>query len=371
MEASGTPAEGGAGAQVPATLQRWAAWSWRLLAVLALTAVAIFVLWHLRVVWVPIFIALLCSTVLLPLTDRLDRAGLPRALAVLVSMLIFIGVIALAVTLIVGSIVGEAGQLGHLISSGASFVSNATQPNDGPLSLDRESVRGVIADLGSGLQSAGSKVLAKAASEAHLAVQVVVGGVLSIAFLIYLLSDSQGIREWLVRSGGSKRGKAIEEVVDEGWESLGGYVKGTLVVAVFVSFFIGVAVFALGLPIAGTLVAITFFATFIPIVGAWIAALIITLIAFAGGGTDAGLIMIAVQVVVHGAESLWLAPRAYHKALNLNPIVILAAVTAGTALMGVVGAILAVPLVGFVWVLIKRFNAAGPAPADATGAAES
>jgi predicted PurR-regulated permease PerM len=367
VEASQTQA----GTKVPAWLDRAAGWSWRILVVAGVAAVAIFVLWHLRVVWAPFFIALLFATVLLPLTDWLDRHGLPRALAVGISILIFLVGLGLLITLVVGSIVGEASQIGKLVSSGAGEVANVTQPQDGPLALDRESVRGLVADLGSGLQSAGDAVLKKAASEASTAVSAAIGSVMAIAFLIYLLSDSQGIRNWMVAQAGTEKGKKLDHAMDECWETLGSYMRGTFLVAIFVSTLIGIAAVLLGLPIVGTLIALTFFASFIPIVGAWLAGLIVVLVAFAGGGADTGLIMIGVQVAVHSAESLYVAPRAYQKTLNLNPIVILASVTAGTALMGVIGALIVVPLVAIVWVAIKevRGGAAGastpPAPSTA------
>lgn len=362
MEASGTPA----GTQVPAWLNRAAAWSWRLVAIAAAAAVAIFVLWHLRVVWAPFFIALLFATVLVPITDWLDDHGLPRPLAVTVSMLIFIAGLGLLVTLVVGSIVGEASQVGKLVSSGAGEVAQVTQPQDGPLALDRDSVRSLVADLGSGLKSAGDAAMKKAAADAGAAVSAVVGLVMAIAFLIYLLADSGQLRAWARRQGGTKHGARIEHTMNECWETLGSYMRGTFLVAVFVSTLIGIAVFALGLPIAGTLVAITFFASFIPIVGAWLAGAIVVLTAFAGGGSDAGIIMIVVQIAVHTAESLFVAPRAYQKTLNLNPIVILASVTAGTALMGIIGALIVVPLVAIVWVLIKDVRGSGASAQGAT-----
>ncbi len=367
VEASGTPA----GTKVPGWLDRAAGWSWRILVVAGVAAVAIFVLWHLRVVWAPFFIALLFATVLLPLTDWLDRHGLPRALAVGVSILIFLVGLGLLITLVVGSIVGEASQIGKLVSSGAGEVANVTQPQDGPLALDRDSVRGLVADLGSGLKSAGDAVLKKAASEASTAVSAVIGSVMAIAFLIYLLSDSQGIRNWMVAQAGTERGKKLDHAMDECWETLGSYMRGTFLVAIFVSTLIGIAAVVLGLPIVGTLIALTFFASFIPIVGAWLAGLIVVLVAFAGGGVETGLIMVGVQVAVHSAESLYVAPRAYQKTLNLNPIVILASVTAGTALMGVIGALIVVPLVAIVWVAIKevRGGAAGPATPSAPSTA--
>ena len=360
MEASGTPA----GTQVPAWLNKAGAWSWRLVAIAAAAAVAIFVLWHLRVVWAPFFIALLFATVLVPITDWLNDHGLPRPLAVTLSMLLFIVALGLLITLVVGSIVGEASQVAKLVSSGAGEVSKVTQPQDGPLALDRDSVRGLVADLGSGLKSAGDAVMKKAAADAGEAVSAVIGLVMAIAFLIYLLADSGQLRDWARRQGGTKHGAKIEHAMNECWETLGSYMRGTFLVAVFVSFFIGIAAFALGLPIAGTLVAITFFASFIPIVGAWLAGAIVVLTAFAGGGSEAGVVMIIVQIVVHTAESLFVAPRAYQKTLNLNPIVILASVTAGSALMGIIGALIVVPLVAIVWVLIKEVRGENDAAAQ-------
>ena len=352
---------------MPAWLDRAAGWSWRILLVAGVAAVAIFVLWHLRVVWAPFFIALLFATVLLPLTDWLDRIGLPRPLAVGISVLVFLVGLGLLITLVVGSIVGEASQVARLVGDGAGEVAKVTQPQDGPLALDRDSVRGLVADLGSGLKSAGDAVLKKAASEASTAVSAAIGSVMAIAFLIYLLSDSKGIRNWMVAQAGTERGRKLDHAMDEIWETLGSYMRGTFLVAVFVSVLIGIAAFALGLPIAGTLVALTFFASFIPIVGAWLAGLIVVLVAFAGGGVDTGLVMVAVQVAVHTAESLYVAPRAYQKTLNLNPIVILASVTAGTALMGVIGALIVVPLVAIAWVAIKEFRGAGKAQDPAAG----
>ena len=126
--------------------------------------------------------------------------------------------------------------------------------------------------------------------------------------------------------------------------------RGTLIVAFFDAFLIGIAIVALGLPISGTLIVLTFFAAFIPIIGAWVAALIVVLIALADIGLDAALLMVGVQIVVHGLETVWVAPKTYQRTVNLHPIATLAAVTAGAALMGVMGAVIAVPITAFLWV---------------------
>ena len=356
MEASGTKASQRTKTVVPPRLEIAAAVSWRVLVVLALAAVLIFLLWQVRVVAVPLFIAMLFSTLLLPLTDKLAALGLPRALAVLISVVIFLGVLALAATLIVGSIVGQAGQIGRLISSGASEVSSWSHPGSGPLGSDRTAVDGVIAELGPGLKTAGSGLLSKASREVPVIVSVFAGALISLAFMIYMLAGAASLRDWIVKSSAPRHRAAIEKSVTAGWTTLSGYVRGTLLISIFVSFFIGIGAIALGLPIAGTLIAITFFCGFIPILGAFISGLIVFLIALAGGGVDSALIMLAVLIIVHGAESIWIAPMTYRKTVALNPIVTLATVTAGAALMGIIGAIIAVPIVAFLWVMLNELR---------------
>ena len=179
---------------------------------------------------------------------------------------------------------------------------------------------------------------------------------ISLAFLIYLLAGAAGLRDWVVQQAAPSRRVAVGRSITAGWTTLSGYVRGTLLISIFVSFFIGVGEIAIGLPIAGTLIAITFFCGFIPILGAFISGLIVFLIALAGGGVDSALIMLAVLLVVHGAESIWIAPMTYRKTVALNPIATLAAVTAGAALMGIVGAIIAVPIVAFFWVVLNELR---------------
>ncbi len=334
---------------------------------LALLATAIFLLWHIRVVAVPLFIALLFATVLLPLTDRLTSLGLPRAVSVLIAIVVLIAVLSVTTTLIVGSIIGEAGQISDLVSSGAAELAKLTQPGNSQFGHDRAAVRSVLADVGPGLKTAGAGLLSKAASEASAVVSILIGAVISVAFLIYLLSDAAGLRNWVVAQGGPRHRVSVERALSDGWATLSGYVRGTLIVAIFDAVLIGIAAVALGLPIAGTLIAVTFFAAFIPILGAWIAGLIVVLVALAAGGVETALIMIAVQLVVRGAESLWVAPITYGKTVFLHPIAILASVTVGAALMGVLGAVIAVPVVAFLWVAFKELRSEwaqqGEAPA--------
>lgn len=371
MEVSPEPSAPPGAPAVPARLQFAAGVSWRALVVLALVAVLLFVFWHLRAVAVPLFVALLFSTLLLPLTNRLVALRVPRALAVLIAILVFIGALALTVTLIVGSIVGEAGQIADLVSTGVAKVSGWARDHNGPLSFDRGEVRKVLSGLGPDLQHLGGGLLAKAAAETSAALTVVVGFVMSIAFLVYLLADAPGLRRWVVAQASDEHRPVVERTLDQGWATLSGYVRGTIVVAVFDTVFIGIAVYALGLPIPGTLLALTFFAAFIPIVGAWVAGLIVILVALADHGLDAALVMVGVQVAVHGVESVWVAPVTYRHTVRLHPIATLAAVTAGAALMGVLGALIAVPVVAFLWVVFRttrhdwlvRDAAPGGAPA--------
>ena len=222
MEESSAPASRPTRPAIPPRLELAAGFSWRILVVLALAAVVIFALWHIRVVTVPLFFAMVFATLLLPLTDKLTALGLPRALAVLISIVIFLGLLALAATLIVGSIVGQAGQIGRLISSGAAEVSSWSHPGNGPLGSDRSAVEGVVSKLGPGLKTAGSGLLSKASHEVPVVVSVFAGALISLAVLIYLLAGAAGLRDWVVQQAAPSRRVAVGRSITAGWTTLSG-----------------------------------------------------------------------------------------------------------------------------------------------------
>ncbi|HXD27696.1 MAG TPA: AI-2E family transporter, partial [Arthrobacter sp.] len=148
---------------------------------------------------------------------------------------------------------------------------------------------------------------------------------------------------------------------DRTQSTLGGYVRGTAIVALVDASGIGVALWILNVPLALPLAAIVFISAFIPIVGATFAGILATLVALVANGPVVALIVLGVVVLVNQLEGNFLQPVVMGQALHLHALVILLALTIGTVLSGIVGAVLSVPLTAVGWAVIKIWSGRDPA----------
>lgn len=331
-----------------------AAWCWRLLVVGAAVAVGAFLFWTLRAFAIPFFIAILFATQLLPATLWLTRRGLPRWLAVILVMLVLVASLTVLTLAIVGSFVSELDEIGALVSQAADDVARWLQQHDGPLRLGGSSVDEVAGQLGPALSSVGGALFGGVVGGASLFAQVIAGGVLALAFLIYLLTDGERVGAWLVRRTAPARRHNAHRLGARGWATLGGYVRGVTTVALFDGILIGAGLFALDVPIAGALSVLVFLAAFVPIAGAWVSGAVCVAVALAGNGLPTAVAVIVIVLVVQQVESLVLNPIVYRNRVNLHPVVTLGAVTAGGVLAGIIGALIAVPAVALVWALVDE-----------------
>jgi predicted PurR-regulated permease PerM len=107
---------------------------------------------------------------------------------------------------------------------------------------------------------------------------------------------------------------------------------------------VGLGALVLGVPLAGTIAAVTFLAAYVPYLGAWTAGAFSVLVALGGAGTDAALGMIVVQLLANSVLQQMVQPFALGAALGIHPLAVLIVTIAGGALFGTVGLILAAPV---------------------------
>jgi predicted PurR-regulated permease PerM len=119
---------------------------------------------------------------------------------------------------------------------------------------------------------------------------------------------------------------------------------------------IGVALTILHVPLALPLAVMVFIAAFIPIVGAVSAGALATAVALVSQGPVTALIVLAVVVLIFELESHVLHPLIMSRAVSLHPLAVLLALTAGTILGGIIGAILAVPAASVAWAAVKAWQ---------------
>jgi putative heme transporter len=134
---------------VPTGMDRVAAWAWRLLVIGAALTVTGFIVWQLRGLFVPVFVALMLSTQLVPFSSWMQGHGVPSVVALLLSLLSLFVVLGLITAVIVGGLLSQIDEVGAKVSQGADKATTWVADHDGPLDLEKGQV-----GAGAGLRSA-------------------------------------------------------------------------------------------------------------------------------------------------------------------------------------------------------------------------
>jgi predicted PurR-regulated permease PerM len=338
---------------VPRPLAVAAAWSWRLVVVIFAIATTAIVLFQLRIVTVPFFVAILLTTVLVPPSNFLERRGFKPGLAVLSTFLIAIVLVAGIVYALAAPVTDQLKELGPQIEKGVDDVNEWLKT--GPLELtdadiDRyydqavESAKSNSGTLGSGF-----------AHGAAIAFEVFTGLLVTIILTIFLTKDGASLFRWWVGLLPERHQGKADRVGKRSWHALQGYLRGVA--------FTGLVD---AVPLVLPLMLLTFFGAFLPVVGATLAGLVAVLVALVnGGGTDA-LIVLAIVIGVQQFEGHVLQPVVMSRAVSVHPIVILMSLAIGALLAGIIGAFLAVPLVAVASAALREiYGKDSPIPIDA------
>lgn len=351
--------------RVPRALEVATAWSWRLLVIgIALYGLAL-VIGRLRLVLLPVAIALLLATVLVPVKRAMTDRNVPTPLAMLGTVAVFFGGIALVAMLIVPPLVDEFSDLNTTLDEAVDDVEDWLVT--GPLGLDREWVGDVRERIEQSAQDA--KVSDGAVvSGATLVGEVFAGLILSLVVAFFMVKDGPRIQDAFLGLVPDDRHDHVRAAGNAAWRALGGYLRGAAILGVVEGVAIGIALVVTGASLALPVATLTFVAAFFPFVGAIVAGLIAVAVAFVTGGTTAAGIVAIVAVVVQQLDNDLLAPVIYGKALELHPLVVILALTSGAALAGIAGAFVAVPLVavGMRAFVAVRAVAAGASAEEAT-----
>jgi predicted PurR-regulated permease PerM len=137
------------------------------------------------------------------------------------------------------------------------------------------------------------------------------------------------------------------------WATLSEFIRQQALVGFIDAFFIGIGLWAFGVPLVIPLAVLTFFGGFVPIIGAFVAGAFAVLIALVSNGLTTALIILAIVFLVQQIEGNILQPIIQGRGFNLHAAVVILAVTAGSSLAGIIGAFLSVPVAALVAVMYR------------------
>lgn len=319
--------------------------SWRLLVVVLAIALIGFVLWEIRLVVLPLIIAVLLSTLLHPLAQRLRRRGVPNLPASVLVFLGGVGLLAGAVYLVVPSVIDELTDLVTSVQAGIGELGDLLESPLGLSQVDaQQTVREAEGRLADSLDAIASGVL----SGALLVGEVLVGIAIVLVLLFFFVKDGPLIWAWVTRLFGERGQPTAQRVGEASWTALSQYVRGIGFVATFDAIFIGVALAIIGVPLVIPLAVLTFVAAFVPYVGAFTAGAVAALVALVSNGVVAALLVVLAVLIVQATEGNILYPLVVGRTTHLHPVGILLAVTTGGVVAGIIGAVVAVPIMAVV-----------------------
>ncbi len=330
--------------------------SLQILLVVALAGLAIWALVQVKLLVIPVLIALIVAAAAAPLVGWLRRRGLKPILAAWITLLGGILVLGGVVTLIVFAVRNQWEELA--VAAAEGFDNLLAWAQTLPFAIDQEQIdaaRDAIVDFVTSAEF-GTGALAGVSAAA----EVVTGALLLVVVLFFFLKDGDRIWAFFMRPFHGERLARGRRIGETSVKVLGGYVRGTAIIAFVDAVAIGIGLAILQVPLALPLAVIVFLGAFIPLVGATVAGILAALVALVANGPVVALIVVAIVIAVNQLEGDLLQPVVMAQSLKLHPLVILIALTVGTILGGIVGAVLAVPIAAVGWAIIKVWD--GPDP---------
>jgi putative heme transporter len=340
---------------VPANLERAASWSWRLLVCAAALVAVLAVLWYLRVIVLPIMVALTIAPALAPVARTLRNLRLERPAAAL-ALLLGLGVVAGLIAIVTTSVLAQYDELADSVSRAVDDITDRLEGEPFNLSLDRSE------DLQSSLADSWRQGSGYLASGVQAGIGLLAGLVLAVAILYFVLRDGAKFWQWILRRFAPETRPVIDRAGRRAWAVLGGFVRGTAFIAAIDASLIGIGLWLLGVPLAFALAVVVFLGAFVPFVGAFVTGLLAVLVALADEGWEIGLATLVLVVAVQFIEGNFLQPIIQSRTVHLHPAVILLAVAAGASLFGILGAYLAVPVTAVVFAVVASIESEPATP---------
>lgn len=297
-----------------------------------------------------VFISIFLAIALGPVVDFFQFRRMPRSLAILLSYLAFTAMIAGVALLVVPPVVQQVDELAQDLPTYIQDVrDNSTfRELDDKYSITDKLVE-QAEELPATLGDAAGTLQAVTFGAFSAAIQLITVITLTFLFLLQgrrLLESAYGFM-------GEEKAERYRTVANDIYGSVAGYVMGKLLMSLIAGIITYVTLLILGVPFAAPLAVLMGFLSLIPMVGATIAAVFIALITLFHDFPTATIIWIIVAVVYQQLENNLLQPVIFRKTTDVQPIIVIVAILIGSALLGVLGALVAIPVAAAVQIIIR------------------
>jgi predicted PurR-regulated permease PerM len=320
-----------------------AAWTWRLLVI----GLGLYVLWQgflkIELVAFSFIIAMFFTAVLHPLEVVFRKLPGSRSLSSLLALLVGIAVLTGITWFVVWQISSHSSQLADQVNN---FVTRTRDwLRTGPLHLKSSDLNKIADNITKAVKDNQGQLISGAIQTVRTVVEALGAILLILLSTFFLLRDGEQIWNWTV----------------------GGYIRGQVIIALFHGISVMIVLFVLRVPLAAALAVLIFLGSFIPLLGLTVAGALCVAVALLEHGVGAGIAVGIAIVVLFQLEAHLLQPLIMSRSVEVHPLAIALSVLSGTLVAGIVGALLAVPLVAFLNSTVHALRASPDPPTDDSG----
>ncbi len=310
--------------------------------ILALVLIGLaWVIFQLRDILVSVFIAYILMAALIPIVNFFRRHRFPKILAVFIPYFTIITAIFLLVVPAVQLFIPQV----QSFISGLPLLLNQSGNLFG-LSIDPKDVQAYL-----------SGELAAIGRNAFIVTSKIFGSVfatISVFFIsFYFLMYHEAFKQWIARLFHKNSREKVVETMQLVDEKLGAWFRGEVVLMLSIGFMTWIGLTIINMPYALPLAVIAGFLEIVPTLGPTLSAIPAMIVALTISPPLA-LTVVVIYIIIQQLENTLLVPKVMQRAVGLNPVVVIIAIMIGANLMGIIGALLAIPFVSF---LVVIFNA--------------
>jgi predicted PurR-regulated permease PerM len=334
----------GAEPVTPRTVFRWAVAAGLGVVVVYLGYRAVYTI---RDVLVQVIIALFIAVSLDPLVRWMVRKRVKRGYAVLI---IFVGILVILGGLLMLLIPPLVHQAGGLTSDFPAYLDHLRKSSPSLASLeDRFHLQGKIDDLARTLPN---KLGKQALGFGQRFLGAVVSALLVIVLTIYFMLDLPRLRRGFVRLFPKRHRRTVNDAANVVVDKVGSYMIGNLIISLIAGTASFIAFEALRIPFALPLAVFVAITDLIPMIGAALGAVVCVIVAFATTDLWPNTVLLAAFFLLYQQlENYLIAPRVLRNSVEIPAVAVLLAALVGGSVLGLIGALIAIPVAAAVKVI--------------------
>jgi predicted PurR-regulated permease PerM len=328
---------------VPRPLKIAGAWSWRLIVVAIVLLGLLWLVGKLAIVVIPLAIALLLAALLGPAVGRLRRLGLPRLLATVIVVIGGLAAVVGTLTLVVNAFIDGLPELRVKALDGLQEIQSWLKT--GPFHLTDLQLSNLIDTAQRTVTENQDRLTSLGLTTASTAAEILSGTFLVLFALFFFLRDGRTIWRFGLYLVPAQAREPLDQAGLAAWRTLVSYVRATVLVAFIDAVGIGVALAVLRVPLVLPLAALVFLTSFIPIIGATLSGAVAVLVALVTNDLITALLVLAAVIAVQQIEGHLLQPLIMGRAVAIHPLAVIIGIASGLVLGGIIGALIAVPII--------------------------